>query len=123
MTSSDDGTVRMWDMWELRQRTVIKPTLAKPGRVAVSACCWSTDGRLVAGGLVDGTLQLWDVRGAWRAAEEECDCVGGGGRVGGWVGGGRRATGAREWDVRGACAGGTSGVRETTSGGLQVRRE
>lgn len=32
MTCSDDGTLRMWDMWALEQRTVIKPTLAKPGR-------------------------------------------------------------------------------------------
>lgn len=39
-------------------------TCACPGcRVAVTACSWSTDGRLIAGGLLDGTIQLWDVKG------------------------------------------------------------
>eukprot|EP00887_Chlorella_sp_A99_P001654 scaffold8.g1654.t1 len=63
LTSSDDGTVRVWDMWELVQKTVIKPSLAKPGRVPVTGASWSTDGRLIGAGLMDGTLQLWDVRG------------------------------------------------------------
>lgn len=63
MTCSDDGTIRIWDFWTLDQKTVIKPTLSKPGRVAVTACGYSPDGRLVGAGLVDGTLQMWDVRG------------------------------------------------------------
>lgn len=32
MTCSEDGTIRIWDMWQLEQKTVIKPTLRKPGR-------------------------------------------------------------------------------------------
>jgi len=63
MTCSDDGTVRIWDMWTLEQKTVIKPTLAKPGRVSVTAATYGTDGRLIAAGLNDGAIQLWDVRG------------------------------------------------------------
>ena len=63
MTSSEDGTIRVWDTWNVLQKTVIKPSLAKPGRVSVTACCYSKDGSLIAGGLMDGTLQLWDVRG------------------------------------------------------------
>ncbi len=63
MTCSEDGTIRIWDMWELQQQTVVKPQLAKPGRVAVTACAYSTDGRLIAGGLMEGTIQLWDIRG------------------------------------------------------------
>lgn len=63
MTSSEDGSIRIWDTWNVLQKTVIKPSLAKPGRVSVTSCCYSTDGGLVAGGLMDGTLQLWDVRG------------------------------------------------------------
>lgn len=37
--------------------------LSKPGRVSVSSCAYSIDGRLIAGGLADGTIQMWDVRG------------------------------------------------------------
>lgn len=63
MTCSDDGSIRVWDMWTLAQKTVVKPTLARPGRVAVTTATYNGDGRLIAGGLKDGMLQLWDVRG------------------------------------------------------------
>ena len=63
LTCSEDGTLRVWDLWTLNQKTVIKPTLARPGRVAVTACNYSSDGKMIAGGLFDGTVQLWDVRG------------------------------------------------------------
>lgn len=38
--------------------------LVKPGRVSVTGCSYSADGRLIAAGLADGTVQLWDARGA-----------------------------------------------------------
>ncbi|KFM25767.1 WD repeat-containing protein 70 [Auxenochlorella protothecoides] len=63
MTCSSDGTVRVWDMDQLVQKTVIKPQLAKPGRVQVTAACYGSTGHVVAAGLMDGTIQLWDVRG------------------------------------------------------------
>eukprot|EP00877_Chromochloris_zofingiensis_P012178 jgi/Chrzof1/7213/Cz02g14300.t1 len=63
MTASEDGTVRIWDTWNIQQKTVIKPSLAKPGRVTVSSCAYNCDGRLIAAGLMDGTIQLWSVGG------------------------------------------------------------
>lgn len=64
MTCSEDGTIRTWDLRTVQQQTVIKPTLAKPGRVPVTCCSYNTvDGRMIAAGLSDGSLQLWDVRG------------------------------------------------------------
>eukprot|EP00884_Botryococcus_braunii_P018671 jgi/Botrbrau1/5488/Bobra.27_1s0027.2 len=63
ITSSEDGTVRVWDLYNLLQKTVIKPKLEKPGRVAVTSCQYNSDGRLIVAGLMDGSLQLWDVKG------------------------------------------------------------
>lgn len=50
-------------MWTLEQRTVIKPSLSRPGRCAVTACAYAAAGASVAAGLGDGGIQLWDVRG------------------------------------------------------------
>eukprot|EP00192_Tetraselmis_astigmatica_P008785 CAMPEP_0117652634 /NCGR_PEP_ID=MMETSP0804-20121206/2736_1 /TAXON_ID=1074897 /ORGANISM="Tetraselmis astigmatica, Strain CCMP880" /LENGTH=689 /DNA_ID=CAMNT_0005458703 /DNA_START=115 /DNA_END=2184 /DNA_ORIENTATION=- len=63
LTSSEDGSLRLWDCERIEQKTVIKPQLAKPGRVGVTACAFSTDGSMIAGGLRDGTIQIWSVKG------------------------------------------------------------
>ena len=63
MTSSEDGTVRVWDAWNVVQKTVIKPTLKKPGRVRVTTARYNSDGHVIAAGLENGTIQLWDVKG------------------------------------------------------------
>ncbi|KIY94244.1 putative Gastrulation defective protein 1 like protein [Monoraphidium neglectum] len=63
MTASEDGTVRIWDTWNVLQKTVIKPSLAGAGRVAVSSCAYNSDGRLIAAGIMDGTIQVWSVGG------------------------------------------------------------
>lgn len=63
MTSSEDGTVRVWDAWNVAQKTVIKPTLKKPGRVKVTTARYNSDGHIIAAGLENGTIQLWDVKG------------------------------------------------------------
>ena len=55
--------MRVWDTWNVVQKTVVKPTLAKPGRVSVSMARYNNDGHLIVAGLSNGTLQSWDVRG------------------------------------------------------------
>ena len=64
MSCSEDGSIRIWDTDKLAQKTVLKPTLRKPGRVPVTACSYSRDGGLIVAGLNDGSIQMWDVRGA-----------------------------------------------------------
>uniref|UniRef100_A0A7S3R0D4 Uncharacterized protein n=1 Tax=Dunaliella tertiolecta TaxID=3047 RepID=A0A7S3R0D4_DUNTE len=63
MTSSDDGTVRIWDTSTIEQKTVIKPSLAKPGRTPVTTCAYGAEGRLIGAALLDGSIQLWSVQG------------------------------------------------------------
>lgn len=63
MTCGEDGTVRIWDAHANEQTTVIKTQPVRPGRVHVTTACYSPSGGLVAAALLDGTLQLWDVRG------------------------------------------------------------
>lgn len=48
MTSSTDGTIRLWDCENIEQKMVIKPTGAS-GRIPVSACCYSPNGNYIAG--------------------------------------------------------------------------
>ncbi|KAL6753523.1 WD40 repeat-like protein [Haematococcus lacustris] len=63
MTSSEDGTIRIWDTHNIMQKTVVKPTTSKPVRTAVTTCGYGLDGKLIAAGLVDGSIQLWNVSG------------------------------------------------------------
>ena len=64
LTSGEDGTLRTWDTWTLAQRTVFKPTLRSAARVAATACCYSPSGHIIAAGLANGDIQLWDSKGA-----------------------------------------------------------
>ncbi|KAG1679381.1 hypothetical protein FOA52_007671 [Chlamydomonas sp. UWO 241] len=60
--------VRVWDTHNIMQKTVIKPTLQKPVRTPVSAVRYSGDGRIIAAGLNDGSIQLWSVTGKFGAS-------------------------------------------------------
>ena len=48
----------------MKQKTVLKPTLRRAGRTAITTCAYNAEGSVIAGGLADGSIQLWDVRGA-----------------------------------------------------------
>jgi WD repeat-containing protein 70 len=70
-SASEDGTVRLWCADTGKQRTVIKPTLARPGRVGVTALAYGDGeggggGSVIVAGLEDGSLHAWDVRASGR---------------------------------------------------------
>ncbi|KXZ47241.1 hypothetical protein GPECTOR_37g247 [Gonium pectorale] len=58
ITSSEDGTVRIWDTHNVAQKTVVKPSLARPVRTAVTAVSYNSTGSLIGAGLADGTVQM-----------------------------------------------------------------
>ncbi|XP_071689416.1 uncharacterized protein [Rutidosis leptorrhynchoides] len=66
LTSSEDGSLRIWDVNDFNsQKQVIKPKLAKPGRTPVTTCAWDREGKSIAGGIGDGSIQIWSVKPGW----------------------------------------------------------
>ena len=45
-------------MLQLFDVQVIKPKLARPGRVPVTTCTWDCEGKCIAGGIGDGSIQV-----------------------------------------------------------------
>nr|XP_057920173.1 WD repeat-containing protein 70 isoform X1 [Doryrhamphus excisus] len=61
MTCSNDGTVRTWDVTsEKKHKSVFKPRSFQGKRVIPTCCTYSRDGKLIAAGCQDGTIQIWD---------------------------------------------------------------
>ncbi|KAJ9543434.1 hypothetical protein OSB04_023141 [Centaurea solstitialis] len=66
LTSSEDGSLRIWDVNDFKsQKQVIKPKLARPGRVPVTTCAWDREGKSIAGGIGDGSIQIWSLKPGW----------------------------------------------------------
>lgn len=79
LTASEDGSLRLWDvsyaskedMQALKtqaQVAVIKPQQLKPGRQSVTACCFSPDGKTIAGAVSDGSIQFWSATSNFSSA-------------------------------------------------------
>ncbi|XP_076876885.1 WD repeat-containing protein 70 [Brachyhypopomus gauderio] len=61
LTCSNDGTVRTWDLNnEKKHKSVFKPRSHQGKRVTPTCCAYSRDGKLIAAGCQDGTIQIWD---------------------------------------------------------------
>ncbi|XP_059395033.1 WD repeat-containing protein 70 [Carassius carassius] len=61
LTCSNDGTVRTWDLTsEKKHKSVFKPRSLQGKRVTPTCCTYSRDGKLIAAGCQDGTIQIWD---------------------------------------------------------------
>lgn len=68
LTSSDDGSLRIWDVNDFTtQKQVIKPKLSSHGRVPVHSCTWDREGKRVAGGIGDGSIQIWNIKSGWTS--------------------------------------------------------
>ncbi|KAF2076212.1 hypothetical protein CYY_002453 [Polysphondylium violaceum] len=63
ISSSIDGTVRLWDMNTLsKNKSVIKSRNNKGTRVAVSTCTYDYRGDVITAGGADGSISMWDKR-------------------------------------------------------------
>ncbi|XP_029940369.1 WD repeat-containing protein 70 [Salarias fasciatus] len=61
MTCSNDGTVRTWDVKsEKTHKSVFKPRSFQGKKVVPTCCTYSRDGKLIAAGCQDGSIQIWD---------------------------------------------------------------
>ncbi|XP_034458814.1 WD repeat-containing protein 70 isoform X2 [Hippoglossus hippoglossus] len=61
MTCSNDGTVRTWDVnSEKKHKAVFKPRTFQGKKVTPTCCTYSRDGKLIAAGCQDGSIQIWD---------------------------------------------------------------
>ncbi|XP_060751706.1 WD repeat-containing protein 70 isoform X3 [Tachysurus vachellii] len=61
LTCSNDGTVRTWDLNnEKKHKSVFKPRSMQGKRVIPTCCTYNRDGKLIAAGCQDGTIQIWD---------------------------------------------------------------
>lgn len=70
LTSSRDSTMRIWDMnsstiglmKEIKQTTVFKAKSVKNQRLSINSCSYNPYGRLIIGGVTDGSLQFFDIK-------------------------------------------------------------
>ncbi|CAG2190899.1 Gastrulation defective protein 1 homolog,WD repeat-containing protein 70 [Mytilus edulis] len=62
MTCSNDASVRLWDVNTgcKKHKNIMKPKTQQGRKCIPTACCYSTDGRWIACGCQDGSIQIWD---------------------------------------------------------------
>ncbi|XP_068106734.1 WD repeat-containing protein 70 isoform X3 [Hyperolius riggenbachi] len=61
LTCSNDGTVRTWEVSnDKKHKSIFKPRSAQGKRVIPTCATYSRDGKLIAAGCQDGTIQIWD---------------------------------------------------------------
>ncbi|KAI8987411.1 WD40-repeat-containing domain protein [Mycotypha africana] len=64
-TSSQDGTIREWDVERVRKQktTIVYKSRERGGRSSCTALAYSHDAKYIAGAYQDGTLQIWNSTG------------------------------------------------------------
>lgn len=65
VTSSQDGTIREWDVERTRKQTttIVYKSRERGGRSPCTALAYTGDAKYLAGAYQDGTLQIWDTKG------------------------------------------------------------
>ncbi|KAL1139020.1 hypothetical protein AAG570_009081 [Ranatra chinensis] len=68
LTSSEDGTCRLWDVKShLNHKAIIKCRAQNGLRTTPTVCAYSPSGKDVAFACMDGSVQLWDRRRQWAS--------------------------------------------------------
>lgn len=63
LTTSEDGTCRLWDVKKpYHNKSIIKCRAQNGLRTVPTACTYSRDGNLIACACMDGSIQVWDHR-------------------------------------------------------------
>ncbi|XP_074626477.1 WD repeat-containing protein 70-like isoform X2 [Acropora palmata] len=63
ISCSDDGTVRIWNTENPKKNKTVIKTKNKQGKKTIpTRCCYSRDGKVIAAGCQDGSIQAWDTR-------------------------------------------------------------
>eukprot|EP00795_Rhopilema_esculentum_P006823 gene6823-12416_t len=63
ITCSDDGTVRLWDVNDVRRNKKVVKTKNKQARkTGATFCTFSNDGKIIVAACQDGSIQAWDTR-------------------------------------------------------------
>jgi WD40 repeat protein len=63
LTCSIDGSVRLWNAYNLRQhKKIIKPRSIQGKKCEPTCVTYSRDGNMITVGCDDGSIQLWDHR-------------------------------------------------------------
>jgi len=63
ISCSDDGTVRIWNTENPKKNKTVIKTKSKQGKKTIpTRCCFCRDGRIIAAGCQDGSIQAWDTR-------------------------------------------------------------
>ncbi|XP_015747282.1 PREDICTED: WD repeat-containing protein 70-like [Acropora digitifera] len=63
ISCSDDGTVRIWNTENPKKNKTVIKTKNKQGKKTIpTQCCYSRDGKVIAAGCQDGSIQAWDTR-------------------------------------------------------------